>query len=98
MLTILLAVLVCWRSAFPLYMALWFARPLIVLRRHGCRLGAQDELRRVPQEHPAVPRLERRDLRLGDSRDDPAVLGWLLLGPVLMVSIYMAYRDIFHEA
>ena len=27
----------------------------------------------------------------------PLFLGWLLLGPVLMVSLYLAYRDIFHE-
>jgi uncharacterized membrane protein len=24
-------------------------------------------------------------------------LGWILLLPVLMVSLYMSYRDIFHE-
>jgi uncharacterized membrane protein len=27
----------------------------------------------------------------------PLFLGWLLLGPVMMVSLYLAYRDIFHE-
>jgi uncharacterized membrane protein len=27
----------------------------------------------------------------------PLTLGWLLLGPVLMASIYIGYRDIFHE-
>jgi hypothetical protein len=27
----------------------------------------------------------------------PILLGWLLLGPVLMVSVYTAYRDIFYE-
>jgi hypothetical protein len=27
----------------------------------------------------------------------PLGLGWLLLGPTLMVSLYMSYRDIFHE-
>jgi hypothetical protein len=27
----------------------------------------------------------------------PLALGWLLLGPVLMASIYVSYRDIFHE-
>lgn len=26
----------------------------------------------------------------------PFFLGWLLLGPVLMVSLYLAYRDVFH--
>jgi hypothetical protein len=28
----------------------------------------------------------------------PVFLGWLLLGPVAMVSLYMAYRDVFHDA
>jgi uncharacterized membrane protein len=27
----------------------------------------------------------------------PLALGWLLLGPVLLASIYLSYRDIFHE-
>ena len=27
----------------------------------------------------------------------PLFLGWLLLGPVLVVSIYTGYRDIFYE-
>lgn len=27
----------------------------------------------------------------------PLFLGWILLLPVLMVSLYMAYRDVFHE-
>jgi uncharacterized membrane protein len=27
----------------------------------------------------------------------PFFLGWLLLGPVLMVSLYLAYRDVFYE-
>ena len=36
-------------------------------------------------------------LVLGILASIPLFLGWLLLGPVMMVSIYMAYRDIFHE-
>jgi uncharacterized membrane protein len=28
----------------------------------------------------------------------PLLLGWLLLGPVLGVSLYLSYRDIFYEA
>jgi hypothetical protein len=27
----------------------------------------------------------------------PLFLGWLLLGPVITVSVYTSYRDIFHE-
>jgi uncharacterized membrane protein len=27
----------------------------------------------------------------------PLMLGWLLLGPVMLASIYIGYRDIFHE-
>ena len=36
-------------------------------------------------------------LVLGILASIPLFLGWLLLGPVMMVSMYMAYRDIFHE-
>ena len=54
-------------------MAMLFAAPLIVLARLGRRAGAEDELRRVPEEHPAVPRLEHRDLRSGHSRVDSVV-------------------------
>lgn len=27
----------------------------------------------------------------------PLFLGWILLGPIMMVSLYLAYRDIFHD-
>jgi uncharacterized membrane protein len=36
-------------------------------------------------------------LLLGILATIPILLGWLLLGPVLMVSVYTAYRDIFYE-
>ena len=27
----------------------------------------------------------------------PLLLGWLLLGPVMMASLYLSYRDAFYE-
>ena len=63
----------------------------------GPRAGAEDELLRVPEEHPAVPRVERRDLRVGHRRVDPVVPRLVAARSRLMVSLYLAYRDIFHE-
>ena len=95
--TLLLAVLVMLALSLPLYMAMWFAGPLIVL--------AQFEI--VPALKTSFFACLKNILPflvwsiaiffLALFASIPLFLGWLLLGPVLMASIYLGYRDIFHE-
>jgi hypothetical protein len=97
LLMILLAALIMLALSLPLYMALWFASPLIVL-------GGSDVVGALKVSFAAclkniVPFLiwSLAMLVLAIPATIPVFLGWLLLGPVLMASIYLSYRDIFYD-
>jgi uncharacterized membrane protein len=97
-LPMVLAVLVALAISIPIYMFLWFAAPLIVLadREIGAALGMSFQacLKNI------VPFLVWSVIvvLLAIPATIPIFLGWLLLGPVLTVSIYTGYRDVFYEA
>lgn len=97
-LPMVLAVLVALAISIPIYMFLWFAAPLIVLadKEIGAALGMsfQGCLKNI------LPFLvwSVMVVLLAIPATIPIFLGWLLLGPVLTVSVYTAYRDIFYEA
>lgn len=95
--SMMLAVLVLLALSIPWYMALWFAAPLIVL-------GGSDVVPALKTSFFAclkniVPFLVWGIAMfiLSILASIPLLLGWLLLGPVMLASIYMSYRDIFHE-
>jgi hypothetical protein len=97
LLVIMLAALVMLALSLPLYMALWFAGPLIVL-------GGSDVVGALKTSFGAclkniLPFLiwSIAVLALAIPATIPLGLGWLLLGPVLMASVYLGYRDIFHD-
>jgi hypothetical protein len=97
LLVIMLAALVMLALSLPLYMALWFAGPLIVL-------GGSDVVGALKTSFGAclknvLPFLiwSIAVLVLAIPATIPLGLGWLLLGPVLMASVYLGYRDIFHD-
>jgi uncharacterized membrane protein len=97
MLPMLLAVLVILALSLPVSMAMLFAPPLIVLTD-------SDVLPALKRSFGAclknvVPFLvwSLAMLVLGFVATIPLFLGWLLLAPVMMVSLYLSYRDIFHE-
>ena len=97
LLTLLLATLILIALSLPLYMALWFAGPLIVL-------GQSDVFPALKTSFGAclknvLPYLvwSIAVLVLAIPATIPLGLGWLLLGPILMASIYLSYRDIFHD-
>ena len=61
--------------------------------------GAQAEPGGLPEELAAVPASTRLALLLlGLLATLPLMLGWLVLGPVLVGSVYAAYRDIFPDS
>jgi len=95
--TILLAVLVALAISIPVYMFLWFAGPLIVLA--DMEVGAALKASFSACLKNILPFLvwSVMVLVLAIPASIPIFLGWLLLGPVLVVSIYTGYRDIFYE-
>ncbi|HEY8519892.1 MAG TPA: BPSS1780 family membrane protein [Gammaproteobacteria bacterium] len=96
--TILLAALVAMAISIPAYMFLWFASPLIVLG--GLDVGAALKASFSGCLKNVLPYLVWGVivLVLAIAATIPLFLGWLLLAPVLTVSVYTAYRDIFYKA
>ena len=93
----LLAPLIILALSLPIYMAVWFASPLIVLND----LGVGDAMKAsfsgclkniLPSFVFGVA-----FLLLAIVATIPLALGWLALGPVLLASIYTGYRDIYYE-
>ena len=97
MLTVVLSALVMLALSLPLYMAMWFAGPLIVLAQHDVGAALKTSFGACLKN--IVPFLiwSVAMFFLAILASIPIALGWLLLGPVLMTSIYLSYRDIFHE-
>jgi uncharacterized membrane protein len=95
--TLVLAVLVALAISIPIYMFLWFAGPLVVLR--DLDLGTALKTSFAACLKNVLPFLVwgLMILVLAIPASIPIFLGWILLGPVLTVSIYTGYRDIFHE-
>lgn len=93
--SILLAVLIAFALLLPVYMATWFAPALIVF--HGT--GAIDAMKAsfFGCLKNIVPFIVYGliGLLLSIVASIPLGLGWLVLGPVTVVSIYAGYRDIY---
>jgi uncharacterized membrane protein len=96
--SLLIAWLVALALSILLYMAFWFAPALVVLR------GAApiDAIKRSFSAclMNVVPFLVNGIVLfvLAIVAAIPLGLGWLVLGPVVIASIYVAYRDIFGDA
>lgn len=93
----LIAWLLAMALSILLYMALWFAPALVVLRG----VAPVDAIRRsffgclkniVPFLIYGIVMMV-----LGIVASIPLGLGWLVLGPVAVASIYVAYRDIYGD-
>ena len=95
--TIVLAVLIAVAISIPVYMLLWFAAPLIVIGELDVGTALKSSFAACLKN--IVPFLiwGVMTLLLSIPATIPLMLGWLLLGPVLMVSVYTGYRDIYYE-
>jgi uncharacterized membrane protein len=93
--SLMIALLLILGLSVPVYMAVWFAAPLIVFGE--LKLGAALKASFSACLKNVVPFLlwGIAGLGLAIVATIPLALGWLLLGPVLMVSVYTSYRDIF---
>ncbi len=93
-----LAWLVAMALSIPIYMALWFAPALVVLRGLAPVAAVKESF--VGCLKNVVPFLIYSIvlLVLGIVAAIPLGLGWLVLGPVVIASIYVSYRDIYGDA
>ena len=94
-LAILLTVLVATALMLPLFMALWFAPPLVVLHNRSVPEALAQSFAACLQNVLPFLIYGLILLVLAVVASIPVFLGWFLLGPVLVASIYTGYRDIF---
>ena len=96
--SMVLAWLVAMALSIPIYMALWFAPALVVLRGLAPVAAVKESFFGCLKN--IVPFLIYGIvmLVLGILAAIPLALGWLVLGPVAVASIYVAYRDIYGDA
>jgi uncharacterized membrane protein len=96
-LTVLLAFLIMMALMLPVFMALWFAPPLVVFHEQGAAEAMKNSF--IACLRNIVPFLVYSVILLVAAilASVPFGLGWLVLGPVMAASLYTAYRDIFFE-
>jgi uncharacterized membrane protein len=96
-LTILLAFLVMLALLLPVYMAMWFAPPLVVFHAQGPGEAMKNSF--VGCLKNIVPFLLYGVILflLSIVATLPMLLGWLVLVPVVAGSLYTGYRDIFFD-
>ena len=94
--TILLAALVALALMIPAAMAIWFAPVLVVL--NDFTVGDALKTSFSVSLKNFVPFLVygAAFLGLGIVASIPVMLGWFVLGPTIVASVYTAYRDIFY--
>lgn len=92
-----LAWLIATALSIPIYMALWFAPALVVLRGMTAVAAIKESFLGCLKN--ILPFLVYGIVLvvLGIVAAIPLGLGWLVLGPVVIASVYVGYRDIFGD-
>lgn len=96
--SIMLAWLVAMALSIPIYMALWFAPALVVLRGLAPVAAVKESFFGCLKNVLPFLIYGLVMLVLGVLATIPLALGWLVLGPVAVASIYVSYRDIYGDA
>jgi len=98
LLVVLVGVLLLTLLLLPLFMAVWFAPALVVLR--GLEPWAAMKLSFSGCLANVVPFLIYGLVGIGLAivASVPLMLGWLVVGPLTIASIYTSYCDIFEDA
>jgi uncharacterized membrane protein len=98
LLVVLVGVLLLTLLLLPLFMAVWFAPALVVLR--GLEPWAAMKLSFSGCLANIVPFLIYGLIGIGLAivASVPLMLGWLVVGPLTIASIYTSYCDIFEDA
>lgn len=93
--SVMLAWLVALALSIPIYMALWFAPALVVLRGMAPIAALQESFFGCLKNILPFLVYSIVLMVLGIVASIPLGLGWLVLGPTLIASVYVSYRDIF---
>lgn len=96
-LTILLAFLVVLALLLPVYMAMWFAPPLVVFHAQGPGEAMKNSFVGCLKNIGPFLLYSVILFLLSIVATLPMLLGWLVLGPVIAGSLYAGYRDIFFD-
>jgi uncharacterized membrane protein len=95
--TLLLAALIMLALLLPVSMAMWFAPALVVLHGQGPALAMKNSFLACLKNIMPFLLYGVILLLLAMAASIPFGLGWLVLGPVTVASLYTGYRDIFFE-
>lgn len=93
-----LAVLIMLALSILVYMALWFAPALVALRGAAPIAALQQSFSACLKNIVPFLIYGLVVFVLGILATIPLGLGWLVLGPVIVASIYTAYRDIYGDS
>ena len=94
----LLAFLIAFGLSVLIYMAIWFAPALVVFRGMAPVAAMKASFGACLKNIVPFIIYGVVVLVLGIVAAIPFMLGWLVLGPVLAASVFVAYRDIFGDA
>jgi uncharacterized membrane protein len=95
--TMLLAVLVMFALMLPIYMALWFSYPLVMFNDFAVGQALKTSFFACLKNILPFLVYGIAAMVLAVAASIPLGLGWLVLGPVLMASLYTSYRDVFYR-
>jgi hypothetical protein len=96
--SVMLASLVALALSIPIYMALWFAPALVVLRGLAPIEAIKESFFGCLKNILPFLVYSIVLMVLGIVASIPLGLGWLVLGPILIASVYTSYRDIYGNA
>jgi hypothetical protein len=96
--SVMLAWLVALALSIPIYMALWFAPALVALRGMTAVAACKESFLGCLKNILPFLVYSIVLMVLGMVAAIPLGLGWLVLGPVAIASVYVACRDIYGDA
>jgi uncharacterized membrane protein len=94
----LFAVLLASLLVIPLLMATWFAPPLVVFGNLAALDAMKSSFSACLKNFASFLVYGLIGIVLAVAASIPLMLGWLVLAPVLIASVYTGYRDIYQHA
>lgn len=83
--------------SIPLTMALWHAPALVILKQYPPAAAMRQSFLGAAANLPAFLVFLLLSLALSIVAAIPALLGYLIWGPVALSAVYCSFRDIYHE-
>lgn len=97
-LSFVVAMLVFLALAVPAFMAVYFAPILVALHGYSPIAALQSSFRACLRNVLPFLLYGVLALLLSIAATIPVLLGWFIVGPLLLITVYSAYRDIYFES